>query len=110
MDEPFPGNAVPPELLASVVAYFHPRRVILFGSRARGNAGRDSDIDLLVILDDDAPPEKLTLAAGYESRRGYNRATDVIPVRESVYRRRSKIAGNLAYEAARDGVAVYERP
>ncbi len=28
------------------------RRIILFGSRARGRARRESDIDLLVIMDD----------------------------------------------------------
>ncbi len=59
---------IPPELLDRVVAYFYPRRAILFGSRARGDAGPDSDIDLLVVVDDDTPPEKVTLRAGYESR------------------------------------------
>ena len=29
----------------------HPDRVILFGSRARGDFGPDSDVDLLVITD-----------------------------------------------------------
>jgi predicted nucleotidyltransferase len=101
---------VPPELLSRVVEYFHPRRVILFGSKARGHANADSDIDLLVILDDDAPTERLTLRAGWESRRGFDRAADIIPVRDIVYRRRAKIAGTLAYEAAIDGIAVYERP
>ncbi|MGA2659840.1 MAG: nucleotidyltransferase domain-containing protein [Verrucomicrobiota bacterium] len=28
----------------------HPRRIILFGSRARGEAHEDSDVDLLVVL------------------------------------------------------------
>ena len=100
---------VPPELLDRVVDYFHPRRIVLFGSRARGESGPDSDIDLLVILDDDAPADRLTLRAGCESRRGYERSVDVIPVREAVYRRRAKIAGTLAYEAEIDGIAVYER-
>lgn len=101
--------SVPPELLDSVVAYFRPRRIILFGSMARGEAGPDSDIDLLVILDDDAPPEKLTLQAGYESRRGCRRATDVIPVRESVFQRRRHIVGTLSEAASTDGTIVYER-
>ncbi len=101
--------SAPRELLDRVIDYFQPRRIILFGSRARGEATADSDIDLIVILDDDAPKEHLTLKAGWESRRGYNRATDVIPVRASVYDRRAKIAGTLAYEAAIDGIAVYER-
>jgi hypothetical protein len=102
-------GTVPAELLEAVVAYFRPLRVILFGSAARGDAGPDSDIDLLVILDDNAPPEKLTLAAGYQSRRSYHHATDVIPCRESVFRRKSRIAGTLAYTAAREGRVVYER-
>ncbi len=101
--------AVPPELLEPVVDYFRPRRVILFGSAARGDAGADSDIDLLVILDDDAPPEKLTLAAGYESRRAYRRAADVIPCRDSVFQRKSRVVGTLAHAAATEGVVVYER-
>ena len=57
---------VPPALLDPVIAYFNPRRVIVFGSVARGEAGPDSDIDLLVIVDDDTPAEKVTLKAGYE--------------------------------------------
>src|SRR5690349_12149324 len=52
---------VPAELLDRVVSYFHPRRVILFGSQARRQNGPDSDFDLLVILDADAPAERLTL-------------------------------------------------
>jgi predicted nucleotidyltransferase len=45
---------VPAELLKSVVDYFNPRKVILFGSRARGDARPDSDHDLLVVIDDDS--------------------------------------------------------
>ena len=45
---------VPAELLAAVVERFDPIEVILFGSRARGDAGPDSDWDLLVVVDDKA--------------------------------------------------------
>lgn len=100
---------VPTDLLEPVVAYFRPRRVIVFGSVARGEAGPDSDIDLLVVLDDDAPPEKLTLRAGFESRRPYHKAADVIPVREETYQRNARIAGTLSRAAALEGVVVYER-
>lgn len=104
-----PTPHVPPELLDPVVAYFRPRRVILFGSVARGEAGPDSDIDLLVVLDDDAPKEKVSIRAGHEARLLYRRPADVIPFRESTYRRKSRIAGTLAYEAASAGIVVYER-
>lgn len=100
---------VPDDLLRRVVAYFNPRRVILFGSAARGEAGPDSDLDLLVIVDDDTPPDKVTVRAGWESRRGYNEPVDVIPCREFVYQRKQHVVGTLPYAASREGVIVYER-
>jgi hypothetical protein len=101
---------VPPELLDPVVSYFRPLRVVLFGSRARGEAGPDSDIDLLVIVDDDTPAEKVTIMAGFEARRSYHGAADVIPVREAAFRRKSRIAGTLPRAATLEGIVVYERP
>jgi uncharacterized protein len=78
--------------------------------RARGEAGPDSDIDLLVIVDDDTPAEKVTIMAGFEARRSYHGAADVIPVREAAFRRKSRIAGTLPRAATLGGIVVYERP
>jgi predicted nucleotidyltransferase len=39
------------EYLPVLVAKFRPARVLLFGSRARGDALKDSDLDLLVVSD-----------------------------------------------------------
>lgn len=104
-----PAALVPRELLDPVVAYFRPRRVILFGSVARGNSGPDSDIDLLVIVDDDTPPAKVTIRAGRESRRPYRLPADVIPVREDTWRRFNGVVGTLPYAARTEGIVVYER-
>jgi predicted nucleotidyltransferase len=38
-----------------IVEQFHPQRLILFGSRARGEARRDSDFDLLIIAPSNEP-------------------------------------------------------
>jgi predicted nucleotidyltransferase len=100
---------VPRELLEPVVAYFTPQHVIVFGSAARGDAGPDSDIDLLVVVDDDTPAEKVTLAAGYDARRTYRRAADVIPMRRSTFERKRRVAGSLAATADAEGIVVYER-
>ena len=104
-----PRYRVPPELLNPVVEYFKPQRVILFGSRARGEATRDSDIDLLVVVDDDTPPEKLTWQAGYEAHRS-RRAADVFPMRAETFERDRGIANTLAAEADADGIVVYGSP
>jgi predicted nucleotidyltransferase len=34
---------------------YHPQRVILFGSTARGDADADSDLDVLVVKDTEEP-------------------------------------------------------
>ena len=52
-----PPSQVPPDplvqpLVDQIVAEFDPLRVILFGSRATGDARPDSDVDLLVVMPD----------------------------------------------------------
>jgi predicted nucleotidyltransferase len=37
--------------VSQLVREFHPERVILFGSHARGEADADSDVDLLVVME-----------------------------------------------------------
>lgn len=43
------------EIVRRIVEAVHPKKVILFGSRARGDARPESDIDLLVIADSTEP-------------------------------------------------------
>jgi uncharacterized protein len=101
--------AVPNELLDAVVAHFDPVQVILFGSRARGEAGANSDIDLLVVLDDDVPAEKLGWRSAFEARRNFHRAVDIVPCRRRWFEDKRNVIGSLAHMAAADGVVVYER-
>ena len=103
------GAVVPDELLRPVVAYFQPRTVILFGSYARGDAGPDSDYDLLVIVDDDVPPERLSWQSRYEARKSYHRAVDIIACRASVFERKRAVVGSLPHVADQEGVVIYER-
>ena len=49
----FESAAVPDDLVRRIAERFSPDKIILFGSRARGDAGPDSDIDLLVDLAED---------------------------------------------------------
>jgi uncharacterized protein len=102
-------DLVPKELLDSVVACFNPQRVVLFGSLARGEARPDSDIDIIVVLDDDISPEKLSGKAVAASRAGYHGAVDIIPCRVSKLHERARAIGSFAHLILRDGIPVYER-
>jgi len=102
-------SRVPRDLLEPVVDYFRPQRVILFGSWARGEAARDSDIDLLVIVDDDTPPEKLHWQDGFGAYRS-KRDADIFPMRAEDFERNRAIVNTLAAEADTDGIVVYGSP
>ena len=39
-------------LVGEIVEAVHPLRIILFGSAARGDAGPESDLDVLVVMPD----------------------------------------------------------
>ena len=37
-------------MVERIVSRFSPERIILFGSRARNDAGANSDVDLLIVM------------------------------------------------------------
>lgn len=45
-------------MVQKIVEAFHPEKVILFGSRAWGAPRRDSDVDILVIMENDLRPAR----------------------------------------------------
>ncbi|HWF44085.1 MAG TPA: nucleotidyltransferase domain-containing protein [Candidatus Kapabacteria bacterium] len=51
-------DALIEEITRKIVDAFHPQRVILFGSRARGDYRADSDIDLFVEMESNEKPWK----------------------------------------------------
>jgi predicted nucleotidyltransferase len=45
-----------------IVRQFHPTRIVFFGSQARGEAGPESDVDLLIVLPDVANTRQAAIA------------------------------------------------
>lgn len=100
---------IPESLLRGIVEVYAPRRVVLFGSHARGEPGPDSDIDLVVVLDDSAPPAALSWRLRNEARKGFTGSVDIIPCRERVLQERARAAGSFADTVLREGIVIYER-
>jgi len=59
-----------PLAVDDIVAKYNPVRIILFGSVARGEEGADSDVDLLVVLDEVAPTDRARLMGEMRFRSG----------------------------------------
>jgi HEPN domain-containing protein len=95
---------VPAELLAAVIDGFDPIQVILFGSRARGEAGSDSDWDLLVVVDDQAAD-----GLGHPEPPSWPGAATVIPYSRAKFEADRDRIGTLANMADEDGAVVWRR-
>ena len=102
-----PKNTRLENLLARLVDAYRPEAIYLFGSRATGGARGDSDYDLLVVVPDDTPPERLSLVAAYDTVRPSHVPADVFPCRHSVFEARKNEIGTLPYTAWIQGIRVY---
>lgn len=87
---------------------FQPDEIYLFGSWARGEQGPDSDYDLMVIVPDDAPPERRDSRLGYEVLRGTGLAVDVHVWSRSAFDRRLHLRSSLPSAVRREGTSLYE--
>lgn len=65
------------EIVQRITERFDVHRIVLFGSRARGDARPDSDVDLYVEMDTDARPveRRIAISSAFDNR---NWALDVI--------------------------------
>jgi predicted nucleic acid-binding protein/predicted nucleotidyltransferase len=91
------------ELLRRLVPAYLPERVYLFGSRARGEAGPDSDYDLLLVVPDDASADRRRSRLAYEVLRGTGVAADVLVCTRSWFDRREGLKASLPGTVLREG-------
>ncbi|MBA3519763.1 MAG: nucleotidyltransferase domain-containing protein [Rhizobiales bacterium] len=100
----------PPELaglLAAVHEQLEPLEIWLFGSRARGTCGPDSDWDLLVVVPDDATPdvaENPTLT--WRIARDSGVPSTVLATRQSDLEDIWGQVNTLGYDLAREGIRL----
>ena len=95
-------------MVALLADEFEPERIILFGSRARGDAQPDSDVDLLVIMPDGADETQATVAM-HALLHKMPLPKDIVVSTPSAIARRGHIQGNVLYEGLREGVVLHER-
>lgn len=95
------------EIVRRLVEAYEPERIYLFGSRARGSSGEESDYDLLVIVPDNAPPERQDSDLAYRALRGTGVAADVLVWTRSRFERRRHVAASLPATVLREGRLVH---
>lgn len=95
------------EIVRRLVEAYEPERVYLFGSKARGDAGADSDWDLMLVVPDDAPPERTRSRLAYECLWGSGTAADVLVWKKSRFDGRLHLKASLPSTVVREGKLIY---
>ena len=96
------------EMVRRIVDGFHPQKIILFGSRARGDAAPDSDADLLVVMHVKGSRRRQA-ARMDEALAGIGLPKDIIIVTPSEFERLRHVVGGIVYPAVREGRVLYDR-
>jgi predicted nucleotidyltransferase len=97
------------EMAQRIAAAFSPDKIILFGSRARGEAGPESDVDLLVLFDELEIPrgraaQLYSVLAGCSSL-----PKDIVVSTTARFERYRDVVNTVYWPAAREGKILYER-
>lgn len=91
------------EIVRRLVAAYQPERIYLFGSKARGDEGPDSDYDLLVVVPDGAPPERKRSTLAYKVLWGTRAAADVLVCSRGYFDARLHLKASLPGTVLREG-------
>jgi len=97
------------EIVRRILSVAVPERVIVFGSAALGKMTRDSDIDLLVLLED----ARRALEDSTRMRMALGELGvpfDVVVMSAKWFDDTKDLVGGLAYPAHHEGKVIYARP
>lgn len=96
-------------MVRRIVSQFHPEKIILFGSHARGDAGPDSDVDLLIVM----PYLGSRREKQVEIRLALKEIRipkDIVVTAPEEFLWRKEVPGTIERPAAHEGKILYARP
>jgi predicted nucleotidyltransferase len=95
-------------MVRRLVQQFDPEQIILFGSQARGDAGPDSDVDLMVVMPvkGSKRDKRIELQLALDD---ILVAKDIVVVTPEEFRRNRNIPGTIERPAVLEGRVLYAR-
>jgi uncharacterized protein len=94
-------------IIERLIEAYEPERIYLFGSKARGDYGPDSDFDLLVVVPDNAPEDRQQSRLAYEQLWGTGTAADVLVWTRGRFESRTHLRASLPATILREGRLLY---
>ena len=101
-----PSNKILKQLAKAIVDLAHPKQIILFGSAARGDMGKHSDLDLLVVMPDGVH-RRDTAGKIYIGLWDFGYPKDIVVVTESDIIQYGSNPYMVIYYALKEGREIY---
>ena len=95
------------EIVRRLVEAFQPERIYLFGSKARGDAGPDSDYDLMVLVSETSDLSYRLAQRAHSLLWDTGTAADVLVWSEERFLSRLHLQASLPATIVREGLLLY---
>jgi predicted nucleotidyltransferase len=95
------------EIVRRLVDDCQPERIYLFGSRARGNAGADSDYDIMVVVAQSDEPAYRRAQRAHSLIWDLGAAADILVWTREAWGSRVHLRASLPATIAREGRLLY---
>ena len=102
------GDSILDEMVRRLVKELAPRRIYLFGSRARGEENPDSDYDLLVVVEHSDLPGYKRDQEALRALYGLDASAEVIVLTREEFERKLPALASLPATVVREGKLLYE--
>ena len=97
------------EVKNRLIKTYNPIAIYLFGSYAWGTPTKDSDLDLLIIVDQSDEKSYKRPIAGHRALRGLDISKDLIIKTKKEFEHSSNDITTLGYKIKKDGELIYAR-
>jgi len=97
------------QVTRTIIERFHPKRIVLFGSHARGDASSDSDLDLFIEMQTSRrlPERAIEVKAAFGLRPW---PLDVVVYTPEEVQRLQGVNGTLLSTIEKEGKVLYDQP
>lgn len=111
-EHPVSADRLIREMVDAIAKEANPERVYLFGSHATGNVTPDSDVDLLVVQDEDFGPQRRRWQELHRIRRrlaAFRIPKDILLYSHREFDLHGKSPNHVIGRCLREGKLIYER-
>ncbi len=98
------------QMAALIAQNFHPEKIILFGSYARGEATVNSDVDLMVILKNPSPRPDRAVPMIRLIHEHINEPVEIIVRSPEGFDAWAQSPYSLSHQVIKEGKVLYEKP